>query len=180
MKGVVFTEFLELVDQVFSPDMTEEIIIACDLESGGAYTATGTYDYKELIALVVELSKRSEIPVPVLVKTFGKHLFKALVKSFPVMVKPRQDLFEFLDSVENFIHVEVKKLYPDAQLPSIACEQPIDDQLVLHYQSRCPFADLAEGLIEESSNFFATPILIERVDAKGEAGKATFTIKKVG
>lgn len=178
MKGIVFTEFLELVDETFSPDLTEELILECELPSGGAYTAIGTYDHRELITLVVALSKRTEIPVPVLVKTFGKHLFKSLVRSFPVLVDAKQDLFDFLHSVENYIHVEVRKLYPEAQLPKISCEQSNADRLVLHYQSRCPFAHLAEGLIEESAVYFKTAVEIERRDDGSADTAASFAITK--
>ena len=178
MKGIVFTEFLEMVDTVFSPDMTEEIIIASEVPSKGAYTATGTYDYQELIDLVVELSRRTEMPVPKLVNAFGHHLFKTFSASFPVKVDAKQELFEFLKSVENYIHVEVRKLHPDASLPTITCRDETDDAIRLDYSSKCPFADLAEGLIEESSEFYKTPIEIERESVSAAGDTATFLIRK--
>ena len=39
MKGIVFTELLSMAEAAFSPELVEEVIIACDLPSGGAYTA---------------------------------------------------------------------------------------------------------------------------------------------
>ncbi len=36
MKGIVFTEFIELVEQTFSEDMVDDILEDCDLDSGGA------------------------------------------------------------------------------------------------------------------------------------------------
>lgn len=48
MKGIVFTGFLEMVDEVFSPEITECIIESSNLKSGGIYTAVGTYDYTEI------------------------------------------------------------------------------------------------------------------------------------
>ena len=45
MKGVIFTEFLEMVESHFSPEMADRIITAARLPSGGAYTAVGTYDH---------------------------------------------------------------------------------------------------------------------------------------
>src|SRR5262245_35992633 len=52
MKGVVFTEFLEMVGAKFGEDMVDDVILACELPSGGAYTSVGTYDHQELFALV--------------------------------------------------------------------------------------------------------------------------------
>ncbi|MCK0067856.1 heme NO-binding domain-containing protein [Kordiimonas laminariae] len=179
MKGIVFTEFLSMVDEVFSPLVTEEIILACDLKTGGAYTSVGTYDYKELIALVVALSKRTETPVPQLVKAFGEYLFFALEKNFPEHIDTNQDIFSFLESIEDYIHIEVKKLYPDAQLPTIACEQPQDGTLLFDYKSRCPFADLAEGLITACAEHFKIAVSITREKVCETGTSATFMIQKM-
>lgn len=178
MKGIVFTEFLDLVDQTFSPDITEEMIIKAAPKSGGVYTATSTYDHQELIDMVVILSGMSKLSVRDLVKSFGQHLFRVFSDSFPVKVNPKQELFEFLESVENYIHVEVRKLYPDAALPTITCTRQQDDVMDLQYASKCPFADLAEGLIEESASHFKTSISLRRIDDGKANDAATFTIKK--
>ncbi len=45
MKGVVFTEFIEMVEDQFSADMVDDIIDDAQPPSGGAYTAVGTYDH---------------------------------------------------------------------------------------------------------------------------------------
>ena len=52
MKGIVFTEFLEMVEDRFSLDMVDDLIDDCDLPSGGVYTAVGTYSHEEIVALV--------------------------------------------------------------------------------------------------------------------------------
>ena len=72
MKGVVFTEFLEMVEEKFSPEMVDTIIGASDLPSQGAYTSLGTYDHNEMIQLVTHLSKETNIAVPDLIRTFGR------------------------------------------------------------------------------------------------------------
>ena len=44
------------------------------------------------------------------------------------------------------VHVEVRKLYPDAELPSFVTRWE-GDAFVLEYRSQRPFAALAEGLL---------------------------------
>jgi Haem-NO-binding len=44
MKGMVFTEFLELVERSWGEELVDELIESCELASGGAYTSVGTYD----------------------------------------------------------------------------------------------------------------------------------------
>lgn len=51
MKGMVFTEFLDFVAARFGDDMVDDIVEASPLESGGAYTAVGTYSHGEMVAL---------------------------------------------------------------------------------------------------------------------------------
>ena len=46
MKGLVFTEFLELVDEQFSFETCEQIIEMSDLPSGGIYTSVGTTSHR--------------------------------------------------------------------------------------------------------------------------------------
>jgi Heme NO binding. len=84
MRGLVFTEFLDLVDETFSLETCERMIEMSNLPSGGAYTSVGTYDAKEMFTLVSGLSTLTGIPVPDLLKTYGRHLFKRFVSAFPV------------------------------------------------------------------------------------------------
>ena len=121
MKGMVFTEFLEMVETKFSADMVDDIIDDANPVSGGAYTAVGTYHHQELVDMVVALSKRTEIPVPTLVKVFGEHVFGVFARSFPQFFEGVPDALTFLSGIEDIIHVEVLKLYPDAQLPKFDC-----------------------------------------------------------
>src|SRR5690349_11576903 len=112
MKGMVFTEFLEMVEIKFSPEMVDRIIESADLRSDGAYTAVGTYDYGELIQLVTGLSQETGIPLPDLVRSFGVHLFRRFHELFPKYFEGIGSAFDFLSQVQDYIHIEVRKLYP--------------------------------------------------------------------
>lgn len=153
MKGMVFTEFFSLVESAFGDDMLDDIIDDAKLPNDGAYTAVGTYDHMELVSMVVALSARSGMPVPDLVKTFGTYLFGRFVALYPKFFADVNDSFVFLSGIENIIHAEVLKLYPDANLPKFDVQ--IDgDQLIMTYHSNRHFADLAEGLIIGASKHF--------------------------
>ena len=83
MKGVVFTEFLEMVEDRFSPEMADRIIEGAELPSGGVYTAVGTYDHSEMIQLVSCLSEETGIASAELVRSFGMYLFGRFHTMFP-------------------------------------------------------------------------------------------------
>ena len=169
MKGFVFSEFIDFVEETFSPEVVDNIIEASNLPSGGAYTTVGTYDHKEILQLVTALSKKSGIPVSELVRSFGKHLFSRLALAYPQFLAGIENSLEFLPRVEDHIHVEVLKLYPDAELPRFECESTQSDRLSMIYRSQRPLADLAEGLIEGCAEHFGERILIEREDLADEA-----------
>jgi len=46
MKGMVFTEFMDMVEEVLSADILEDIIEKSELPNDGAYTALGTYSHE--------------------------------------------------------------------------------------------------------------------------------------
>ncbi|MEP3244248.1 MAG: heme NO-binding domain-containing protein [Sneathiella sp.] len=162
MKGVVFTEFLQMVDEVFSPEMTEMIIVDSDVESKGVYTTVGTYPHTEILALVVALHKRTGAEVSDLVHAFGKYLFISFTKHYPHFFENQSSAFEFLKGVDTYIHVEVNKLYPEANTPSVKAEEKGEGELEINYKSECPFAELANGLLEACIEHFQQDIKVER------------------
>ena len=166
MKGTVFSEFIELVEERFSPELADEIIEAANLPSGGAYTAVGTYDHAELIELVGLLSQKSGIDVPSLVRTFGTHLAGRFTRLYPGFFDGVDGVFDFLGSIEEHVHVEVRKLYPDAELPTFRTERADDEHMKMIYRSGRPFADLAEGLIGGCADHFGEHIEISRTDSR--------------
>jgi hypothetical protein len=170
MKGMVFTEFLEMVEEKFSPDTAERIIEASELQSGGVYTSVGTYDHHEMIALVTCLSRETGIPAPDLLRAFGEHLFERFHHLFPKYFEGVPSAFDFLRRVDDYVHIEVRKLYPEAELPTFTCEMPRPDQLSITYRSTRPFAALAEGLIRGCIAYYGEPIEIGVEDLSEGAG----------
>jgi hypothetical protein len=162
MKGVVFTEFLEMVEARFSADMVDDIIDDAKLPHGGAYTAVGTYPHEEIVAMVVALSQRSGIAAGELLKVFGEHLFGRFVKGYPAFFDEATDAFTFLSGIEDIIHTEVRKLYPDAELPKFDVEHHDPKRLVLLYDSRRHFEDLADGLMRGCIAHFGGDVAIAR------------------
>ena len=115
MKGIVFREFMEMVESTFGDEMAEKMVEENDLESNGIYTAVGTYDHQELVAMAITLSKETGLPVDALVEAFG---ITCLVVSWSYsQFFDHGTSFEFLDTIHDVVHVEVLKLYPEATLP---------------------------------------------------------------
>ena len=179
MKGIVFTEFLELVESNYGLAMVQKIIDECDLESKGVYTSVGTYSHKEMFSMVKKLSELQGVPVSQLLELYGSYFFNTLSSNYPQFMN-QPNVFSFLQSIDNYIHPEVLKLYPEAELPSFQTEMSTDSEMTLRYTSTRKMADFAIGLIKGASEFFGTKMKVEKVLEENDGEVVVIKIKKIG
>ena len=180
MKGIVFTEFLEMVEQTFGLETVDTIIEEADLPSDGAYTSVGTYDFNEMVQLVGALSEKTKVPVGELLFTFGHYLFDSLVKVHPEVVSAYTNPLGLLYSIEDHIHVQVKKLYPDAELPSFKVLEKSDTKMELVYSSSRGLYPLAHGLMTKTFEHFEKKADIELKLLKEDGTEVQFSITQNG
>lgn len=178
MKGIIFTEFLELVEEKFGLGMVDKIISQSNLESDGVYTAVGTYEFSEMLQLISHLSQNTDIAVDDLLMVYAEHLFAALIKSHPDLVSHYKDPMDLLASIENHIHVEVQKIYPDAQLPTFDLEERTDDKMVMVYKSDKALYMLGKGLMLETFKLFKVPANIEYEKLNDQGTEVRFFINR--
>jgi hypothetical protein len=176
VKGLVFTEFLDLVDEQFSIETCERIIEMSPLPSGGIYTSVGTYEPQEMKVLLGNLTEVTGIPAPDLLQTFGRHLFGRFFATFPVFFEGITSTFDFLPLVESYVHVEVRKLYADTELPTFECEMAAPGTMILTYRSKNDLPDLAEGLILGCIEHFGDSLTVRRERLGGDPPSCMFTI----
>ncbi|MBQ0937104.1 heme NO-binding domain-containing protein [Ideonella paludis] len=173
MLGMVFTEFLEMVEEGFGPDVADAIL--CDASPGhdGAYTAVGYYDHAELVAMVVALSGRTGIPVPDLVKAFGRHLLLRFTQVHPKMFQGAHSLFDLVARIDGHIHVEVHKLYSEATLPRFTVQDRSPERMTVLYQSPRGLHELAVGLLEGAAEHYGEACTVQTQawqDDQGQTG----------
>ena len=154
MKGIVFIILNEMIEELHGIETWEKILTLAQPESGGIYIATENYPDEEMVAYVRTISSLLDLPSQVVTKLFGKHLFDELNSRYPMFAKNCEDFFVFLDSIENVIHKEVRKLYQQANLPTMNCTIVDKQNLILHYQSPRKLCYLAEGLIQGAADFY--------------------------
>jgi len=173
MKGMVFTEFLEFVGERFGEDMVDDIIEVSALPSGGAYTSVGTYSHGEMASLCGALAERTQQPVDELVRDFGDRLSDTFARDFPDFFRRAGNLFDFLASIEAHIHIEVLKLYPDAELPRFVVEERTAARMVLLYTSPRKMGHLSEGLILGSARQFGVEVRVALEALEVDEGMST-------
>ena len=176
MKGLVFVEFVEFVEDRFSLEMVDRIIEKSSLATGGAYTSVGVYDYREMIQLVSQLSSETGVEPRELLRVFGQHTFGRFVDKFPDLFEGVDSAIAFLGRIEGHIHVEVKKLYPEAELPTFHYEPSAPGSLVMVYESPRCLADFAMGLIKGAVEHFGTPMEIDMAPLTDDHSRVRFTV----
>jgi len=178
MKGIVFTEFIEMVEKKFGDELADQLIEENDLPSQGIYTSVGTYDYSEMVTLLTDLHKRTNIPIPKLLYTFGEYLFHTFSTSYGHFFKHVPDAFTFFESIDNHIHVEVLKLYPEAQLPKFTTNRVDENSMEMVYESTRRMGDFAHGLIDATLKHFKEEAKVEQTETEDSGAKVLFLITK--
>ncbi len=154
MKGFIFTNFLDFVEQSHDLEMVDEMITETDLPTQGVYTPYNSYDFAELVTLLTWLSQKTDVKLELLLEQLGVFVFPYLMCKHAYITQKFSDPLEFFSSIQNHIHIEVKKLYEDADLPTFKVENRTDKTLSLIYISSRGLTYFAIGLIKESFNHF--------------------------
>ena len=178
MKGIIFTEFLELVEEKFGLEMVDTIINKSNLESNGIYTSIGTYKFSEMLQLLQHLSSNTNISIDNLLLVYAEHFFSILEKNYPGLLATYNDPIDMLSSIENHIHIEVRKIYPHAELPTFEVVDKTDNSLVMIYKSSRAMHHFGLGLMNKTFEHFNATATIDLEKIKDDGTEVKFIIKK--
>ncbi len=179
MKGIILSEFVEFLELKLGPDQAQLIIDESGVHSGGAYSRVGQYDYQELIQLLTQTATATNTEAVDLLNPFADHLFEMFKRDYSVFFEGVNSAAEMLTQIDNHIHVEVKKLYPDAELPKFDY-QDNGDHLVLEYRSPRPLAAVAQALVVACIKFFGNNQTVTSSQIAEDQRSATFVISSGG
>ncbi|MFK8039680.1 MAG: heme NO-binding domain-containing protein [Crocinitomicaceae bacterium] len=177
MKGLVFTELIEMIEDQFGLKVADDMIQKANVPNKGAYTGVGTYPHSEMVSLVNALSESTGIETSKLYQVYGEHLFGRFRALYGHFFSDKMTAFDFLESVDHYIHKEVKKLYPDAELPEFNTIEKTTERLITIYKSERKMSDFAYGLIKGCMIYYKENVEIE-MDPISET-EMKFTIVKV-
>lgn len=164
MRGVVLTSFSDLVIEHYGLQTWEDLLKKANPKSGGAYTAAEAYSDDELKSLILVLSEMKNLKVDDLLVTFGEYMFSILGEKFPMFFLEGMSLKDFLLSIDRVIHIEVKKLYPDASLPVFRYEDPAPEKLIIYYNSPRKLCHLGIGLMRGAAKHFKKSLEISHAE----------------
>lgn len=176
VKGIIFVELVKMAEDAFGEDTVDLVLGKANLDNGGAFTTVGNYPCSELVKIVVAFSDHSGLSPEVLQKKFGHWIMAHFVVTYPQFFTDKQDAFAMLESIEAEIHVEVRKLYPEAELPTFATERITPTQMTMTYESPRPLSAFCHGMIEACLEHFDETGTIDRSNHSTNSNATNFAI----
>ena len=160
MKGVIFNVVQEVVEDLFDTDTWDDLLDAAAVD--GAYTALGDYADSELVSIVAAASTATGQSAEDVLRLVGHHALPKLASRMPEALVSAEDPISFIRRVNDIIHPEVLKIYPDAIPPAFSFEDHPNGGLVVNYRSDRNLPALAEGLLSGVSTLFDAELDIVR------------------
>lgn len=155
MKGIIFNFLESLIVEKFGDETMEEIYDEAEFSTDvPPFVGPETYPDADLFAMVALLSKKSGLAVDDLIYAFGRYMFPILADKYPGFLEGIESPVEFLETVNDVIHVEVKKLFEGAMPPMVVIEEAKRDRATLRYSSERKLCRLAEGLLDGVADHF--------------------------
>ena len=139
----------------------------------------GTYEFSEMLQLLQHLSEKTNLSIDTLLLTYGEHFFQVLTSNYGSLISRYEDPIELLSSIENHIHVEVMKIYPEAELPTFEVLEKKEDMLIMIYRSSRAMHHFGLGLMNKTFEHFDSKCTIELEKIKEDGTEVRFNIQKI-
>lgn len=154
MKGVVFNTLEHVVVRDFGEDAWDDLLDAAGAD--GAYTSLGSYDDTDLYALAGAAAERFGMTGDEVVRWFGVNALPVFATTYPHFFSTQTSARNFVLSLNEIIHPEVRKLYPGADVPEFDFDTSAgaDGPLRMTYRSARRLCSFAEGLLEGAGTHF--------------------------
>ena len=158
MKGVIFNLLEGFISDGWGEETYEEILSLCPLKTKEPFVGPGTYPDSDLVAIATQAANKLGISLPEALRAFGGYAFPKLIEKYPVFMEGISHPKDFLKSVDGVIHVEVRKLFPEAVTPSFEYEEPAPDRLKMRYRSKRKMCPLIDGFLDGVEKHFGMSI----------------------
>ena len=178
MKGIIFTEFITIVETQFGLEISQQMFDHAN--DAGVYTTIGSYDHRRLIKLIMSLSHITHIPAQDLQQTYGRLVFPALLQALPIPDIENDDTFSFIEKVERHIHIEVKKLYPDVTPPKFTFSNQTQSTMILDYHSARCMGYVCMGVLEGCASYFNQSLTIAMQPMNASQSHVRFSLTLTG
>lgn len=162
MKGLIFDLLRTIVEADHGEDAWDDAIDRAGVD--GVYTAVGKYPDVEFTTLLDHVPFEHAAATDDPLRWFGRRAMPELARAYPMFFRGHDSLATFLPTLNDVIHAEVRKLYPDADVPDFRMSGDVEQMLVLEYRSPRRLCALAEGFILGAADHFDEQVAVGQPD----------------
>lgn len=152
MRGVVVTGLKSYIETNYSLALWNEILESKDQQDLLVMVAEH-YKDEEVIELILSAAQLTNHEVTDFIEKFGCHLFTILAKYYNFILLEITSYDQLLNSLDDIIHPQVKKLHPDAMVPIFSVSNQSNGWEVI-YESERKLCPLAIGLLDGAAKHF--------------------------
>ncbi len=136
------------------------------------------YDQTELVEMVQAMLGKNGPGIDEIQRAFGEHMLRYCAHCYPDYFES-EGLFAFLTDVQSRIHADVRKAYPDVDLPSFECREENEARLVVTVYAPPGATAFAEGLVSGCARFYDEQIALSKTDLSGDGTEFQIVIERV-
>jgi predicted hydrocarbon binding protein len=180
MKGIIFNLFEDFIVSRYGEDKYEEIIAASDTGALDPFeiVGPGSYPDEAFDAILNKASEKIDRNISEILKDMGRHSLSKLAERHPHFFNGCEHPRDFLKTASMIHHVEVRKLYQGAEVPSFFVDDRNQDGLALTYKSRRHLCHLVEGLIAGLGDHYKIAVSINQTECIHSGGQVCKFIVK--
>ncbi|MBI3071262.1 MAG: heme NO-binding domain-containing protein [Deltaproteobacteria bacterium] len=152
MKGIIFNLLEHAVIKAHGPKTWKALVTQTGLAR--PYAAAGNYPDSEMIQFVGAAAHLLNTSVADVLRWFGREAISHLSTRYSHFFAPHKSTSTFMLTINDAIHADVRKIYPDADLPTFDFLESTPNRVVLAYRSARRLCALAEGFIAGAASHF--------------------------
>jgi len=165
MKGLFFTELVELVETDYGFAVLDQVIRTAVPPTDGVYTSMCSYNAEEFFGLVEALAVDMKQPSSTFLRSFGRHFFRCLLDrneklldNYSSAIKALQDVNELVRATRIF---SFEHRPPKAEFAEVG---PAAWQLTI--RTKLPVQDIILGALEACIARYGEPLEVSRTDVQ--------------
>lgn len=179
MKGIFFTELIDMAEREYGSQTVEKVISLLDVGENGVFNPSFDYPFEQFFELLKLLSSQVRISSSDISKNFGEYLFSRLVILFRPQFAGNSDIFQFLEKIDYFIHIEMQEVFPHKGISGFRAERISENTFRVCYESKQELIDLAIGLFMGCQKFFNEDLIVNtEIKLNGKENLVCFSLTK--
>ena len=158
MKGVLFSIVEDAITAEHGAETWDRLVTSSGVD--GAYTSLGDYPDDEFYRLIKVGADDLGVSERELTRHLGHSALLALGARYPGFFEPHTRALDFVLTINDVIHPEVRKLHREADPPQFDFSLTADGDLVVEYHSRRRLCALAEGMLRGAGTYYGDDVVV--------------------